>query len=271
MHEAFWNGLFDTRWEGAPLGQDAIRLVLRLRRRGYAERTCRDYGHAVIHLGRVLHDELEGVDRTPDEAVVSNFLDHHLPACRCYRQPPGRGRDHVRRGLAHLLVMLREEGVLPPVARDEPPYHALIQSYSRFLLHDRGLAETTVTNYRRYLRDFLASRGDAVSPEQLVQLGADDLLAFSRRRGARLGYTAWNHRGRLAVGFLPLVGSAGPWGRALGGRGAATTALSPRRRAVRAVVGPGPAPARGARSARALWPAQLRHAPADRHLRAARL
>ena len=27
MHEAFWNGLFDTRWEDAPLGQEAIRLV----------------------------------------------------------------------------------------------------------------------------------------------------------------------------------------------------------------------------------------------------
>ncbi len=22
MHEAFWNGLFDTRWEGAPRGPD---------------------------------------------------------------------------------------------------------------------------------------------------------------------------------------------------------------------------------------------------------
>ena len=42
MHEAFWNGLFDVRWEEAPLGPEAIRLVRRLRERGYAERTCRD-------------------------------------------------------------------------------------------------------------------------------------------------------------------------------------------------------------------------------------
>ena len=34
-------------------------LVQRLRERGYAERTCRDYGHAVVHLGRYLHEELE--------------------------------------------------------------------------------------------------------------------------------------------------------------------------------------------------------------------
>ena len=36
MHEAFWNGLFDVRWEEAPLGPEAIRLVRRLRERGYA-------------------------------------------------------------------------------------------------------------------------------------------------------------------------------------------------------------------------------------------
>ena len=59
MHEAFWNGLFDVRWEEAPLGPEAIRLVRRLRERGYAGRTCRDYGHAVVHLGRCLHEELE--------------------------------------------------------------------------------------------------------------------------------------------------------------------------------------------------------------------
>ena len=42
MHEAFWNGLFDVRWEEAPLGPEAIRLIQRLRGRGYAGRTCRD-------------------------------------------------------------------------------------------------------------------------------------------------------------------------------------------------------------------------------------
>ena len=70
MHEAFWNGLFDVRWEEAPLGPEAIRLVLRLRERGYAERTCRDYGHTVVHLGRYLREELES-DRVRDEGVVA--------------------------------------------------------------------------------------------------------------------------------------------------------------------------------------------------------
>jgi transposase InsO family protein len=159
MHEAFWNGLFDTRWEDAPLGPEAIRLVLRMRDRGYAERTRRDCGHAVVHLGRVLHAELGGADQVLNEEVVGDFIDRHLPVCRCYRRTPGRRQEHVRSGLVFLVAMLREEGAIPSVVSAEPPYHALLDGYCRFLRRDRGLAETTVTNYQRYLRDFLASRG----------------------------------------------------------------------------------------------------------------
>jgi hypothetical protein len=49
MHEAYWNGLFDARWEDAPLGPEAIRLVRKLRDSGYSESTRREYGHAVVH------------------------------------------------------------------------------------------------------------------------------------------------------------------------------------------------------------------------------
>ena len=216
MHEAFWNGLFDVRWEEAPLGPEAIRLVRRLRERGYAERTCRDYGHAVVHLGRYLHEELES-DRVRDERVVADFLAGHLPGCRCYRRPAGRREEPARRGLAHLLVMLREEGAFPPVTADEPPYRQLIEGYCRFLRHDRGLAETTVANYRRYLRDFLVSRGAAVSPVELAALGADDLLAFSRQRGAGLGRTAWNHLATALSGFYRWLDMSGHGGAHLVG------------------------------------------------------
>jgi hypothetical protein len=82
--------LLDTRWEDAPLGPEAIRLVLRLRDCGHAERTRRNCGHAVVQLGRVLHAEVGGADRILDEAVVENSIDHHLPVCRCYRRPPGQ-------------------------------------------------------------------------------------------------------------------------------------------------------------------------------------
>jgi len=217
MHEAFWNGLFDTRWEDAPLGPEAIRLVRKLRDCGYAEGTRREYGHAVVHLGRVLHAVNEGACLALDETIIENFIQRHLPVCRCYRRPPGRRQEHVRGGLAHLLAMLREEGAISPIASATPPYHELIEGYCRFLRRDRGLAETTVTNYRRYLRDFLASRGDAVSPIELTQLTADDLLAFSRQRGAALGRTAWNHLATSLSGFYRWLDLRGHGGRHLVG------------------------------------------------------
>ncbi len=71
MHEAYWNGLFDTRWGDAPLGREAIRLVLLLRKRGYGEKSRREWAHAVVHLGRVLHEaQGEVTTRVLDETVV---------------------------------------------------------------------------------------------------------------------------------------------------------------------------------------------------------
>ena len=79
MHEAFWNGLFDTRWEGAPLGREAIRLVPWLRERGYGERSRRAYAHAVVHLGRVLHEaSADVVAGALDEAIIEGFIEQHL-------------------------------------------------------------------------------------------------------------------------------------------------------------------------------------------------
>jgi len=216
MYEAFWNGLSGVRWEEAPLGPEAIRLVQRLRERGYAGRTCRDYGHAVVHLGRYLHEEL-GSDRVRDVGVVADFLAGHLPGCRCYRRPPGRREEPARRGLAHLLVMLREEGAFPPVTADEPPYRQLTGGYCRFLRHDRGLAETTVASCRRYLRDFLVSRGAAVSPAGLAALGATTCsrsaasagLAWGGRRG-----TTWPRRCLAPAGGWICLGTAGRTWRA---------------------------------------------------------
>ena len=89
MHEAFRNGLPGVRRGDAPLGPETTRLVLRLRECGYAERTCRDYGHAVIHLGRVLGEETGSAGGVRDDAVIEDFPGRHLPVCCCCRRPAG--------------------------------------------------------------------------------------------------------------------------------------------------------------------------------------
>lgn len=196
MQEAFWNGSFDTRWEDAPLGCEAIRLIFSMRERGYNENYCRECAHAVVHLGRVLQETQEEVVAGQlNELIVEDFIGQHLPVCCCYhrRLRPGRQTVPVRRGLAKLLTMLREEGTNPMVVLAEPNYHELLEGYCRFLRDDRGLAENTISTYRRYVRDFLIGCGERVSADDLAQMTTDDLLAFGRERGASLDVTAWNH------------------------------------------------------------------------------
>ena len=190
MNETYWNGLFDIRWEDAPLGREAIRLVLWLRKRGHGEMSRREYAHAVVHLGRVLQEARgEVTARALDEAVVEEFVRGHLPCCCCYHQRRGRRAAHARRGLAHLLAMLREEGSIPHAVSVKPVYHELLDGYCRFLRDDRGLAETTIINYRRYVRDFLIGRGNAVSPSELAHLKED-----GRRHESFIGQAASGHR-----------------------------------------------------------------------------
>ena len=103
MHEAFWNGLFDVRWKEArsdrrPSGWSggcASPLC-----RGYAERTCRDYGRAVVHLGRYLHEELES-DRgsktsEPPKVMLSSVQSAILltPTHRHHEKKGHRARSH---------------------------------------------------------------------------------------------------------------------------------------------------------------------------------
>ena len=102
MHEEFWNGLLDVRWEDAPLGPETTRLVLRLRECGLAERACRDYGHAVIHPGRVPREETGGdralpgpCPRTGGRKPLARPAGHHPVARRpisaeklCEAEPP---------------------------------------------------------------------------------------------------------------------------------------------------------------------------------------
>jgi integrase/recombinase XerD len=200
--EAFWNGLFDSRWDDCTFGAEAIRLVYRLRRLGYCEGTRRMYGQMVVHFGHVLAGSERVAAEQINEAVIQKFLREHVPMCRCYRQPPGRRYSYAGRALGHFLAMLREEGVLAPQALGcIPPYNGLLEGYCQFLAHERGLATRTVSTYRGFVRDFLVHRSLEIEPEALVRLSAKELFTFARQRGARLGVSSWNHLVLALRGF----------------------------------------------------------------------
>lgn len=85
--------------------------------------------------------------------------------------------------LQRLLVVLREANVISPARKSFVPSTSgqrLTDRYRRFLLDERGLAESTVDNYVWHVGQFLAGQfgRDAVSP---VRLQAEDAIAFIRR------------------------------------------------------------------------------------------
>ena len=192
--EAFWNGLFDSRWDDCAFGPEAIRLVDRLRRLGYREGTRRMYGQMVVHFGQVLArgDQVVAVEEV-NEAVIQKFVCEHVPTCQCYRRPPGKRYSYAGRALGHFLQCCatrypRASGCGAPTA-----YNDLLEGYCKFLTRERGLASRTVSTYRGFVRDFLVHRSLDIDPEALVRLSVEELFTFARQRGARLGVSSWNH------------------------------------------------------------------------------
>jgi integrase/recombinase XerC len=76
--------------------------------RGYAA-TARAHGVGCIaHFAQWAHESRLRVSRI-DEAAVAEFLDRHLPGCRC-TGPVLRDRRYLSAALGHLLVVLRDRG-----------------------------------------------------------------------------------------------------------------------------------------------------------------
>ncbi len=118
---------------------DAFVGHLRLGR--YAVGTTRDYIAGVAHFARwMTHRRLP--IRLLNERAVGRFLRDHLPLCDC-PTPVLRVNGDLRAALGHLLVVLREQGV---IAEPPPPTGHIADELRRFDGHmhmARGLAAGT--------------------------------------------------------------------------------------------------------------------------------
>jgi site-specific recombinase XerD len=114
-----------------------------------------------------------------DEAMVGRFLDRHLPTCRCPKGCVRRdSRALVRQALGRLLEVLRDQGLITPIA---PPSKGMLEAelveFEHHLREVCGLAASTRDVYLHHVRHFLSARF-AARPIDFTQLTAHDVRCF---------------------------------------------------------------------------------------------
>ena len=119
----------------------------------YADETSEHHLAGLAHLGLWMglnHFRIEDLD----EALVTQFLDEHLPNCDCPR-PIFQTRADLSAACGHFLRILRDRGVIPPLPTPVEPVNAEVDRFDDYLRDVRGLASETRRNYRRIVLNFL--------------------------------------------------------------------------------------------------------------------
>ena len=109
--------------------------------RGYARNSFANCVGSIAHFAQWVHRRGVDVQRI-DEAVVGEFLDEHLPSCRCTGVVQ-RHRPSLSAALGHLLVVLRAHGVIAPPIVSKTPVDEELRRYGEYMERVRGLAPTT--------------------------------------------------------------------------------------------------------------------------------
>ncbi len=172
-----------ARLQAGPLGPHMDRFANLLSKRGYAKTTiCRHLG-VVADLSHWLEEQAFGVGDL-DEERISRFQEQ-APSRRAYIRM-------ARAALPILLEHLREIGVVAE-SEPSPPGSVLgcaLHEFSQYLAQQRSLAQTTITIYRREIRNFLDERFGS-GPIVPTELSAADVRQFVLRCAqARGGATA---------------------------------------------------------------------------------
>jgi site-specific recombinase XerD len=119
----------------------------------YADETSEHHLAGLSHLGLWMglnHFCIEELD----EALVTQFLDDHLPNCDCPR-PICQTRADLSAACGHFLRILRDRDVIPALPRPVEPVFAEVDRFDDYLNDVRGLTSETRRNYRRIVLNFL--------------------------------------------------------------------------------------------------------------------
>ena len=133
-----------------------------------------------------------GLDRwlSKQRIDLGDLSEHHLDRYQDRRRRmrhPVRAttRQQERRELAHLLHDLREQGVCEAAYADTTPADDLAASFGHHLLHQQGLADSSIERYRNVARQFLSERYGS-SVVDLSTIGPVDVISFVQRQAKHL-------------------------------------------------------------------------------------
>ena len=127
----------------------------------YALSTVASYLSNIAHFARWARSKRLRLCRI-DEVSVTEFLDQHLPHCRC-EGPVRHDRCDHRAALGHLLFVRRARGVVTLPAKSTTPVDEELRLFDAYMDQVRGLAPRTrsqvLRTVGRLLRQCLGDGG----------------------------------------------------------------------------------------------------------------
>ena len=157
--------------------------------RGYAAHTIASYLGGIAHFAQWARGRRLRLHRI-DEASSAEFLDLHLPDCRC-AGPVRHDRGDLSAALGHLLVMLRSLGAIAPPSATMTPVDEELRRYGGHMQHVRGLAPKTRDMALRIVGRLLTARfGEgpvdiaAIKPEYVRRFFAQQAKLYSKPASA---------------------------------------------------------------------------------------
>jgi site-specific recombinase XerD len=152
---------------------------------GYAAGTIGRYLAGLAHLSLWMRRRRFCIERI-SEALVAEFLDDHLPRCRCHA-PVVRDRSELSSSLRHLLVVLRDREAIAPPAVSQRPVDVELRRDGQYMTEVRGLAPKTRSIALRIVGRLLSSRfGNgpidiaAIKPDHVRRFFAQQAKLYSK-------------------------------------------------------------------------------------------
>lgn len=126
---------------------------------GYSPYTIRGYIRAAVHVARWA--DRRGIEIASWEDDIIPRFRRHLSQCRCITRNKGVFGDAIP-GVTRLFAYLRAQHVIADARPVEPPptCAAILEGFSAWMLHHRGVTPSTMKRYKLALRSFLTDLGE---------------------------------------------------------------------------------------------------------------